>query len=83
VRKLYLRGKYFGCWHCHDLTYTSTRESDSRVYAALRAGMHLRGASVSQLGFLLRVLTAGQKRLDRVGKKLGRCRRKRGGPDEC
>jgi hypothetical protein len=72
VRKLYLRGKYFGCRHCHALTYTSTRESDSRVYAALRAGMHLRGAgdlrgaAVSQLGFLLKVLTAGQKRLGRV-----------------
>src|SRR5262245_46361602 len=23
VRKLYLRGRYFGCRHCHDLTYRS------------------------------------------------------------
>src|SRR5204863_5712559 len=41
VKKVYLRGKYFGCRHCHDLVYTSSQESDSRVYAALRAGMHL------------------------------------------
>jgi hypothetical protein len=25
--KLYLRGRYFGCRRCHDLTYTSCRES--------------------------------------------------------
>jgi hypothetical protein len=24
---LYLRGRYFGCRHCHDLTYTSCQES--------------------------------------------------------
>ena len=27
VGKLYLRGKYFGCRHCHGLTYTSCQES--------------------------------------------------------
>jgi hypothetical protein len=27
VAKLYLRGKYFGCRHCHGLTYTSCQES--------------------------------------------------------
>jgi hypothetical protein len=27
VGKLYLHGKYFGCRHCHDLTYTSCQES--------------------------------------------------------
>ncbi|MBP3954415.1 hypothetical protein J8F10_03810 [Gemmata sp. G18] len=71
VRKLYRRGKYFGCRHCHSLAYRSTQESDSRVYAALRRGAHLhefgdvRGMSVSQLGLALKVLTAGQKRLER------------------
>ncbi len=76
VRKLYLSGKYFGCRHCHGLAYSSSQRSDSRVYAALRSGMHLRpyedlgGASIAQLGFALKVLTAGQKRLDRIGKRL-------------
>ena len=78
VRKVYRRGKYFGCRHCHKLAYTSSQQSDSRVYEALRAGMHLggfqriEGMSVSQLGFALKVLTAGQKRLDRIGKRLDR-----------
>ncbi len=36
VRKVYLRGEYFGCRHCHNLAYASSQESDSRVYAALR-----------------------------------------------
>ena len=27
VGKLYLSGRYFGCRHCHDLTYESCRES--------------------------------------------------------
>ncbi len=75
VRKVYLRGTYFGCRHCHDLAYTSSQESDSRVYAALRRGAHLhgvgdvRGMSVAQLGFALKVLTAGQTRLDRLDGK--------------
>ena len=74
VRKLYLSGRYFGCRHCHNLTYRSRQESDSRVYAALRDGMHLHGfgnvegMSVSQLGFALKVLTFEQKRLDRIGR---------------
>jgi len=33
VRKLYLPpgGRYFGCRHCHDLTYRSAQEHDQRV----------------------------------------------------
>jgi hypothetical protein len=33
VSKLYLPpgGRYFGCRHCYDLTYTSCQESDKRV----------------------------------------------------
>jgi hypothetical protein len=38
VRKLYLGGRYFGCRHCNALAYTSTQQSDARVYAALRGG---------------------------------------------
>ncbi len=83
VRKVYLHGTYFGCRHCQNLTYTSSQESDSRVYAALRNGAHLhgvgdvRGMSVAQLGFALKVLTAGQKRLGRIGKSLDRMNRTR------
>lgn|SRR5262245_24565470 len=31
VRKVYRVGKYFGCRHCHDLTYRSRQEHDPRV----------------------------------------------------
>jgi hypothetical protein len=69
VRKLYLSGRYFGCRHCHGLTYRSRQESDSRVYALARAGLdampRIEGASVTQLGLALKALTLMQKRLDR------------------
>jgi hypothetical protein len=70
VRVLYLSGRYFGCRHCHNLTYTSTQQSDARVYAALRDGIDFsrfddtEGMSVTQLGQALRVLTLAEKRLD-------------------
>ena len=72
VRKLYLSGRYFGCRQCHALTYTSTQQSDKRVYAALKAGHDrlppedLSGKSVAELGLLLKVLTHGQRRLERL-----------------
>jgi len=70
VRKLYLCGKYFGCRHCHALTYRSRQESDSRVYALARAGLdampEIGRASVSQLGRALKALTLMQKRADRL-----------------
>jgi hypothetical protein len=83
VRKLYLRGKYFGCRHCHSLAYRSSQESDSRVYAAVRGGLdygrfgRIEGMSVAQLGFTLKVLTFEQKRLDRLGKRSDRTGRGR------
>jgi hypothetical protein len=46
--------------------------------------MHLRGAGVSQLGFLPKVPTAGQKRLERIGDRfdrLGTRRKARGDND--
>ncbi len=71
VRKVYLHGKYFGCRHCQNLAYTSSQESDSRVYALARAGLgampHPDGASVTQLGLSLKALTLMQKRLGRFG----------------
>ena len=37
VGKLYLRGKFFGCRHCHDLTYRSCQEAHQteRIFAKL------------------------------------------------
>ena len=78
VRKLYLVGRYFECRHCHDLVYTSSQQSDARVYAALRGGIDfaalddMAGMCVGQLGFALKVLTFAEKRLDRVGKRFDR-----------
>lgn len=75
VRKLYLRGKYFGCRRCHGLSYTSTQESDSRVYAVLRDGLDVGmldgplGMSPTQLCLTLKALTLEQKRLDRLDKR--------------
>jgi hypothetical protein len=71
VRKLYLSGRYFGCRHCHKLTYRSTQESDRRVYALARAGLGamppIVGASVAQLGLALKALTLMEKRANRFG----------------
>ncbi len=33
VGVLHLKGPYFGCRHCHNLTYTSCKESDKRISA--------------------------------------------------
>lgn len=83
VRKLYCCGRYFGCRTCHGLTYRSTQQSDSRVYAALRSGLHLdgfsntEGMSVTKLEFVLKVLSAGQKRLNRICQRMDRIGRKR------
>ena len=71
VRKLYLPGRYFGCRKCLDLTYTSSQESDRRVYDAARSWGFLddcrnaRGMSVAQLGFALKVIRLHERRLDR------------------
>jgi len=61
ARKVFRAGRYFGCRHCHRLSYTSTQQSDQRVYAAVRRGFHLQPLdnvqfmSVNQLGFALKV----------------------------
>jgi hypothetical protein len=66
------------------LTYTSCQESDRRVYAALRGDIDLgpatdlRNWSVAQLGFALKVRMFERKRLDRLGRRLDRRRRRRG-----
>lgn len=84
ARKLYLAGRYFGCRTCHDLTYTSTQQSDSRVYRAVRTGWGpdtpdgLEGLSVQDLGFLLKVLTLQKTQAER-GSGRGRRGHRRSG----
>jgi hypothetical protein len=65
VGKLYLppRGRYFGCRHCYDLTYTSCQEHDKRVdwlrknpETLRRLAEHPEGASLTQLGLVLKAL---------------------------
>ncbi len=65
VGKLYLppRGRYFGCRHCHRLTYTSCQEHDKRVDWPRKSPEALRlltedleNASVTQLGLALKAL---------------------------
>lgn len=52
VEKLYLRGQYFGCRKCHNLTYASCQESDKRVNALLRSPGFLSGATGPKLPFV-------------------------------
>jgi hypothetical protein len=65
VGKLYLppAGRYFGCRHCHDLTYTSCQQHDKRVDALRRNPDALaavvndpRSASVTDLILALKAL---------------------------
>lgn len=71
VRKLYLSGKYFGCRRCHNLTYTSSQQSDGRVYALLRGGLDSdrfgdpSSMSARDLMLVLKALTLERFRLDR------------------
>jgi hypothetical protein len=65
VAKLYLppRGHYFGCRHCHDLTYRSAQTHDGRVSRLRRNPKmlealleNLQGASLTQLGLALKAM---------------------------
>jgi hypothetical protein len=65
VGRLYLPPgcRYFGCRHCHALTYTSCQQHDKRVdflrrnpEVLERLAADLEGASVAQLGLLLKAL---------------------------
>ncbi len=73
VRKLYQRGRYFGCRTCHELTYRSRQESDVRVYALARAGVDAMPnparSSVAQLGVALKALMMIEKRVNRRGRR--------------
>ncbi len=77
VAKLYLPpgSPYFGCRHCHRLTYRSRQGHDPRVTRLLRSGKlpemaaRLDGHSVPTLGLILFALDEEQRRFDRVLKK--------------
>ena len=66
---------YFGCRHCHRLTYRSRQGHDPRVTRLLKSGKlpemaaHLEGQSVQNLGLILFALTAERRRFDRALKK--------------
>lgn len=70
VGKLYLpaRARYFGCRHCHDLTYQSAQEHDKRVDALRKTPellsailKRLRDPGVSLKGQLVTALKAFRK----------------------
>ncbi len=69
ARKLYLKGPYFGCRHCHDLTYRCRQRSDARAYDLARRGLDAirptKWKSVGDLGVMMAALTILQKRFDR------------------
>lgn len=79
VAKLYLPpgSPYFGCRHCHQLTYRSRQAHDKRVTRLLRSGTlpelaaHPEGQSVQTLGLILMALTEEDRRFDRALKKFG------------
>ena len=67
---------YFGCRHCHRLTYRSSQEHDPRVTALLTSGTLFEMAdrpdrlSLPQLGLALAALTEWQRRHERALKRL-------------
>jgi hypothetical protein len=50
VGKLYQLGRYFGCRHCHDLTYRSCQDSHKfdRVFAHVGSQMGMSGKEVAE-----------------------------------
>ncbi len=76
VGKLYLppRGRYFGCRHCHQLSYSSCQEHDKRVDALLRNPEALgaimanpRGASTGSLILAIKATGKAERYLTRGG----------------
>lgn len=69
VRVLYLAGRYFGCRHCHDLTYRSRQRSDARAYALARRGVDAirptKWKRVGDLGVMMEAIKILQKRFAR------------------
>src|SRR5262249_20446743 len=80
VAKLYLppQARYFGCRHCHELTYTSCQTHDKRVDALcreldLRSGLPPIGqGSLAQEGLRIKAIEKEIKKLDKLGWRYGR-----------
>lgn len=80
VAKLYQppRSPYFGCRHCHQLTYRSRQAHDRRVSALLRGGVarlcelaqHPSRLPIPTLGLILTALTEWERRSERAMKRL-------------
>ena len=73
VGKLYLApsGHYFGCRHCHELTYRSAQEHDQRTDLFRRNPMALQAAmnGDAPLPLLLVALKASARLLEDVRKR--------------
>lgn len=69
ARKLYLKGRYFGCRACHDQTYRSRQRSDAQAYALARRGVDAihstRWRTVGDLGVMMAALAILRKRYAR------------------
>ena len=78
VAVLYLRGKYFACRHCHDLTYRSCQESDSRFRKLLQDYDGFGGGEDMPLYALKGWLSRAQRGKERLKKEMNR--RPRGRP---
>ncbi len=79
VGKLYLPGggRYDGCRHCYDLTYTSSQESDKRVSQLLRGQLdefplHLDDLPLHRCMLLIKALDKQEKQLQRYVRKNAR-----------
>ena len=78
VGVIYLRVKKFACRHCHDLTYRSCQESDSRFGKFLQNYDGAGGAEDLPLFFLKGYVSMRMKRVETLKKELAR--RPRGRP---
>jgi hypothetical protein len=77
VALLYLRGKYFSCRRCHNLTYRSSQESDGRVSKFLRNYDGFGEPEDLTLFAFNRLWGRIRKERDRLQKELSRRRRGR------
>jgi hypothetical protein len=80
VGVIYLRVKKFACRHCHDLTYRSCQESDSRFGKFLQNYDGAGGAEDLPLFFLKGYVSMRMKRVETLKKELAR--RPRGRPQK-
>ena len=78
VGVIYLRVKKFACRHCHDLTYRSCQESDSRFNKFFQNYDGSDGDEPLPFYFLKGYTTKRMKRMERLKKELAR--RPRGRP---